>query len=163
MMNGIYLSDGKGEDKYDNVRIGMNSRLDTIQAAILDVKLKYLDEEIESCNRIAEEYNKKLSGYVKVPVPSEGYYSAWAQYTILLKNGEERDKVIDALKREGIPSNIYYKKPMHMQKAFNYRFENIIKNSSDICTRCLSLPMHPFIEDKEINIIVDIIKNVVNK
>ena len=110
---------GKGECKYDNVRIGMNSRLDTIQAAVLQVKLKAFEQyELENVNAAAQEYTKLLKDVVKTPVVPEGYYSSWAQYTIQLKNQKVREGLQAYLKENGIPSMVYYPKPMHSQKAF---------------------------------------------
>lgn len=155
---------GKGNDKYDNIRIGMNSRLDTLQAAILLEKLKFFDQEIEMCNQTADVYGELLGDAVKTPAVSAGMKSSWAQYTIQLQNQEERDRVIEQLKRDGIPSAVYYKKPMHWQPAFA---ENLIeavpcKNTEIICRRCLSLPMHPYLEKKENKMICDSVKAAVS-
>ncbi|WP_034445883.1 DegT/DnrJ/EryC1/StrS family aminotransferase [Butyrivibrio sp. AE2032] len=154
---------GKGEDKYDNVRIGMNSRLDTIQAAVLDVKLGFLDEDLEACDKVAKSYSEKLNGSVGVPEIRNSYFSAWAQYTILLKDSDERDKVMKALKDEGIPSNIYYVKPMHKQCAFVDTLYTVddYNVTTDICRRCLSLPMHPYLEEDDIRRITDVINEAV--
>ncbi len=113
---------GKGEMKYDNVRIGLNSRLDTIQAAILSIKLKAFDQyELVDVNKVAEKYTKELSafkGKVKTPVIPESFYSSWAQYTIQLEDIFTRDKLQSELKAAGIPSMIYYPKPMHSTGGF---------------------------------------------
>lgn len=150
---------GKGSDKYDNVRVGMNSRLDTIQAAILREKMKSLDEELEACNRVAESYSNLLRENIIVPTVRPNYSSAWAQYTILLKDSDERDLIIQGLKDHGIPSNIYYKKPMHEQKAFEGIIlgEEYFHNSVEVCRRCLSLPMHPYLSDREIKDVIKVI------
>lgn len=148
-----YKVHGKGSDKYDNVRIGMNSRLDTMQAAILMVKLEALTAyELDAVNRIAKAYDEKLTGCVKIPTVKEGFYSSWAQYTILLKNREERDGLQAWLKEHDIPSMVYYRVPMHQQKAFDG--QGICYGcavSSDICERVLSLPLSPYLtaEDAE--------------
>ena len=114
-----YRVHGKGTDKYDNLRIGLNSRLDTLQAAILQVKLKAFREyELEAVNTAAARYTPLLQDLVETPVILEGFLSSWAQYTIRLKDAEERDAVQAALKAEGIPSMVYYPKPMHDQTAF---------------------------------------------
>jgi dTDP-4-amino-4,6-dideoxygalactose transaminase len=153
-----YRVHGKGEDKYDNVRIGMNSRLDTIQAAVLNKKLKWFDEEMILCNRVADEYTRQLKGIVKTPVINENMTSSWAQYTICLKDTKQRDKVMSALKEAGIPTAIYYKKPMHLQKAFSEDRTGLDYSATeDICGRCLSLPMHPYLEKREITQIVNIL------
>lgn len=150
---------GKGSDKYDNIRIGMNSRLDTIQAAILREKMKFLDEELEACNRVAESYSNLLRDNIIVPTVRPNYSSAWAQYTILLKDSDERNLIIQRLKDYGIPSNIYYKKPMHEQKAFEgiVLGEEYFHNSVEVCRRCLSLPMHPYLSDREIKDVTKVI------
>lgn len=152
---------GKGTMKYDNVRIGLNSRLDTIQAAILSVKLKAFKEyEVEAVNRVAEKYTELLKDTVKTPVIPEGFYSSWAQYTIRLDGRETRDALQAELKEHGIPSMVYYPKPMHMQKAFeldeHYPFE--CKNTTELCDTVLSLPMHPYLKEEDIQEVVAGIK-----
>lgn len=145
-----YCVHGKGKDKYDNVRIGMNSRLDTLQAAVLLEKIKFFDEEIAECNRIAEEYTRLLKDYVKVPVIKEGMYSSWAQYTICFRNSNGREQAMEMLKEKGIPTAIYYRKPMHMQEAFKeYSFMKLDYEATEkVCSCCLSLPMYPYIDKK---------------
>ncbi|MEG1186179.1 MAG: DegT/DnrJ/EryC1/StrS family aminotransferase, partial [Eubacterium sp.] len=115
-----YKIHGKGTFKYDNVRIGMNSRLDTIQAAILQVKLKaFIDYELDAVNQVARWYNEALKDTaIKTPQIPEGYLSSWAQYSILLPEGTDRDQLQEALKAQGIPTMVYYPKPMHKQTAF---------------------------------------------
>ena len=144
---------GKGTMKYDNVRIGVNSRLDTIQAAILQVKLRAFREyELDKVNRAAAKYTELLKDTVKTPVIPDGYYSSWAQYTIQLDSREQRDSLQAALKEQGIPSMIYYPKPMHRQQAFadlncsDAEYGNTIK----LCDTVLSLPMHPYLEDSDV-------------
>lgn len=151
---------GKGIDKYDNVRIGMNSRLDTLQAAILCEKMKFLDEEIGACQVVADEYTKRLQSYVKTPVVTIGMKSAWAQYTIQLASKEQRDTVTQALKQESIPSAIYYVKPMHLQKAFWGLLPDgfACPVTEQICATCLSLPMHAYLSVEEIEMICETIK-----
>ena len=115
-----YRVHGKGEDKYDNVRIGLNSRLDTLQAAILQVKFKaFKDYELDAVNAVAERYTTLLQDIVETPPVPEGFRSSWAQYTIRLKDEAERNQLQKALKEQGIPSMVYYPKPMHLQTAFN--------------------------------------------
>ena len=110
---------GKGSFKYDNVRIGVNSRLDTLQAAILQVKFDaFKNYEVEDINKAAMLYTEKLQGIVKTPLVPEGYYSSWAQYTITLKNRKQRDGLQNFLKEQGIPTMVYYPKPMHEQTAY---------------------------------------------
>ena len=148
---------GKGSFKYDNVRIGLNSRLDTIQAAILKVKFKAFTEyELEKINEAACFYTEKLKDVVKTPVIPGGYYSSWAQYTIVLKNREQRDALQTSLKEQGIPSMVYYPKALHEQTA--YRPLNYQPGSSpvsEMLSECvLSLPIHPYISEEEINQVV---------
>jgi len=148
---------GKGKDKYDNVRIGMNSRLDTLQAAVLLEKLKFFDEEVEMCNQVAMEYARQLRNTVKVPIVKEGMLSSWAQYTICFQNDEGREKSMKSLKKKGIPTAVYYRKPMHKQEAFR---ENRIgelesRISEKICDCCLSLPMHPYLSMDDVRNVAD--------
>lgn len=146
---------GKGLDKYDNIRIGMNSRLDTIQTAILKVKLKYFaDRELDMVNKAAESYSHKLKGEnLILPLVKKGYYSSWAQYTVRLKDELIRERLQDRLKEKGIPSMIYYKKPLHRQGAFeaysSYQADEC-KKAERICRQVLSLPIGPYIGEEEI-------------
>ena len=114
---------GKGNSKYDNVIIGMNSRLDTIQAAVLKVKLSKLNEEIVKVNYWADLYTQKLKDYVKCPVVHQKYESSWAQYTILLENESHRERIQEKLKTKGVPTMIYYAKGMHQQRALEQYLE----------------------------------------
>lgn len=154
---------GKGEMKYDNVRIGLNSRLDTLQAAILFVKLKaFQDYELTDINNVAKQYNGLLQNIVKTPYIPSDYYSSWAQYTIQLPDRETREALQNKLKENGIPSMIYYPKPMHKQGAFvgqaydDTEFVNTIK----LCDTVLSLPMHPYLTDEDIDVVVNRIKEL---
>ncbi len=156
---------GKGECKYDNVRIGMNSRLDTIQAAVLQVKLKAFEQyELENVNAAAQEYTKLLKDVVKTPVVPEGYYSSWAQYTIQLKNQKVREGLQAYLKENGIPSMVYYPKPMHSQKAFEdvRQDEKDFPNTTELCDRVLALPIHPYMKQEDIMQVVDYTRNYIN-
>lgn len=154
---------GKGEMKYDNVRIGLNSRLDTIQAAILSIKLRaFVEYELKNINDAAKKYTQCLDGIVKTPEIPKEYYSSWAQYTIQLEDKAARDKLQSTLKMEGIPSMIYYPKPMHRQKAFKnqeYTDEDF-SNTVSLCDTVLSLPIHPYISDQDIEQVVMIIKGM---
>jgi UDP-2-acetamido-2-deoxy-ribo-hexuluronate aminotransferase len=155
---------GKGQDKYDNVRIGMNSRLDTLQAAILQVKFKaFKDYELDQVNRAAAVYTEKLKGLVKTPVIPEGYYSSWAQYTIQLKDKQQRDKLQEDLKAKGIPSMIYYIKPMHKQTAFaEMEFDEAdFPVSNKICDRVLSLPNHPYLTEEDQHRVSEVVRRSV--
>ncbi|KGR73977.1 DegT/DnrJ/EryC1/StrS family aminotransferase [Ureibacillus sinduriensis] len=155
---------GKGENKYDNIRIGVNSRLDTIQAAILKVKFKaFIEHEVEDVNRVYRLYNEKLSGIVETPVIPHGYYSSFAQYTLKLKSREQRDGLQSFLKENGIPSMIYYVKPMHSQKAFEDLNidESNFEVTNELCEIVLSLPMHPYLKDHEIDLVSSMVKKYI--
>lgn len=147
-----YRVHGKGSDKYDNVRIGVNSRLDTIQAAILLVKLKaFKDYELDAVNAAAERYTSLLHDIVATPVIPEGYRSSWAQYTIRLKDKATRDTLQASLKATGIPAMVYYPRPLHLQTAFaSLDARPCTNDATSLCDRVLSLPMHPYLTDKDI-------------
>lgn len=155
---------GKGDNKYDNVRVGVNSRLDTIQAAILNIKLTALiDHELEDVNRAYQSYNERLNEVVKTPVIPEGFYSSFAQYTIKLKDKKQRDGLQAKLQEHGIPSMIYYIKPMHKQGAFSYlEFEeDDFQITNELCETVLSLPMHPYMSKDDIDAVCNVIKSFV--
>ncbi|PKL22758.1 MAG: aminotransferase DegT [Spirochaetae bacterium HGW-Spirochaetae-4] len=134
---------GKGSYKYDNVRIGWNSRLDTIQAAILLVKFDAFTEyELEDVNKVASWYTEALRAKVKTPLVPEGYYSSWAQYTIQVKDETERTTLQQKLKEQGIPTMVYYPKPMQGQAAFgNLQSYVECEVTEKLCNTVLSLPM----------------------
>ena len=158
-----YRVHGKGTFKYDNVRIGMNSRLDTVQAAILQVKFRaFKGYELDAVNEAAVLYTSRLQGFVGTPVIPEGFRSSWAQYTIRLQDRMQRDAVQSALKAAGIPAMVYYPKPMHLQTAFSTVIPSEAKESSSpvatsLCERVLSLPMHPYISAEDIDTVCNII------
>jgi len=138
---------GQGSDKYENVRIGINGRLDTLQAAILLAKFAIFPEEIDLRQEVARRYNGLLAGSVTTPEIPEGCKSAWAQYSILARDSAERSDLMAKLKEAGIPTAIYYPKPLHRQKAFagmDYR-EGDFPVSEDCARRIFSLPMHPYL------------------
>lgn len=152
---------GKGDSKYDNIRLGINSRLDTIQAAVLKVKFQALiDHELEDVNRAYQIYDRELKDTVQVPIIPDGFYSSFAQYTIKLKDKSQRDELQNKLKEQGIPSMIYYIKPMHKQQAFNHMKinEDDLKVSNELCDIVLSLPMHPYLTEDDIVFICTKIK-----
>lgn len=153
---------GKGNDKYDNVRIGVNSRLDTIQAAILDVKLTaFVEHELEDVNRIADKYTEKLSGMVKTPTILKEYTSSWAQYAIELDNEKERDRIKEGLSSKGIPTMVYYPKAMHNQEAFApYEINLSYDNTNSVCKRILELPMHPYLLDEDVEFVSYAIREI---
>ena len=155
-----YRMHGKGSSKYENVRIGMNSRLDTIQASILIVKLKAFAGELAAVNKAAAEYTTRLADIVETPVVPAGVLSSWAQYTIKLNSKTERDGLQAYLKGQGIPSMVYYPTPMHRQTAYrNMRLpETDCPVVDKLCGTVLSLPMHPYISLEEIDGVCNAIK-----
>ena len=144
---------GKGSDKYDNVRIGVNSRLDTIQAAILNVKLTaFIAHELADVQRVYRWYTGRLNEIVEIPFIPERYTSSFAQYTIKLQNRKERDELQSELKASGIPTMVYYKKPMHEQAAFAsmIHIKENFQVTNELCDTVLSLPMHPYLKESEV-------------
>ncbi|WP_142084777.1 DegT/DnrJ/EryC1/StrS family aminotransferase [Roseinatronobacter monicus] len=142
---------GKGSDKYDNVRIGRNSRLDTIQAAILLEKLAIFGDELERRQAVAARYTTALSGLIDTPVVPEGLRSAWAQYTLRTRPGQDRAALMDALKRAGVPSVVYYPRPLHMQSAYaGFPHDPAgLPASESAAAQVFSLPMHPYLGAEE--------------
>ena len=179
---GSYRVHGKGTFKYDNVRIGLNSRLDTVQAAVLQVKLRaFIDYELDAVNQAAAWYDEQLQG-LTTPVIPAGYRSSWAQYTVRFSDRAQRDAVQAALKAEGIPAMVYYPKPLHLQTAFAQTPDqvggdgrkvggdgrkvggdgthvipgltgNLCPVATSLCDRVLSLPMHPYMTVEDIDTI----------
>jgi dTDP-4-amino-4,6-dideoxygalactose transaminase len=138
---------GQGTDKYDNVRIGMTSRLDTVQAAVLIEKLKIFADEIAARDRAARRYAEGLKDVCIVPVVPDGMTSVWAQYTIRLKPGV-RDGLAVKLKAQGIPTAVYYPKPLHRLEAYK-RFpvaDNGIPTTDQLSEEVISLPMHAYLD-----------------
>jgi dTDP-4-amino-4,6-dideoxygalactose transaminase len=140
---------GQGSDKYDNVRLGLTGRLDTMQAAVLIEKLKIFDEEIALRNKIAERYARGLGNVVTVPRLASGCTSVWAQYTIRLPKGIDRDGFAAALKAQGIPTAIYYTKSMHQQTAYKDFpvAEGGLPASESLSEDVISLPMHAYLDE----------------
>ena len=140
---------GQGADKYDNVRLGLTARLDTMQAAILIEKLKIFEDEIAARNKVAERYAQGLGNVVRVPRLASGCTSVWAQYTIRLPEGCDRDGFAAALKAQGVPTAIYYPKSMHQQTA--YRDFPVADDGLPACERLsndvISLPMHAYLDE----------------
>ena len=149
-----YRVHGKGTDKYDNVRLGLNSRLDTLQAAVLQVKMRHFDDELKAVNHVAERYNELLRGKVQVPEVPEEMLSSWAQYTIRVEN---RDEAQARLKAAGIPSMVYYPRTMSQQTAFAHLKQRPCPEAARICREVLSLPMHPYLTDEEIELVASTI------
>ncbi|MCF2595525.1 DegT/DnrJ/EryC1/StrS family aminotransferase [Pseudoflavonifractor phocaeensis] len=142
---------GKGPGgKYDNIRVGMNSRLDAIQAAVLLPKLKALgDYELDARQTVAGRYNEAFAGKLQTPFVADGSVSAWAQYAVLAKDTAQRDKIIAHLKEKNIPNMVYYPTPQHGLPVFREEphYGETFQNADDYCARTFSLPMHPYLEE----------------
>ena len=150
---------GQGKNKYDCDRIGLNGRMDTIQATILLSKLSIYEEEINLRQDVARKYSDRLKDYLEVPYIPNDCISVWAQYSVLSPNELVRKSVAQSLQSKNIPSMIYYQKPLHIQKAFKdlgYSFGDFPVSES-ISSRILSLPMHPYLDDFEIDMICETI------
>jgi len=154
---------GKGNHKYDNIRVGINGRLDTLQAAILIAKFEIFPEEIELRQQIARRYSELLSSHpsLRTPYIPSGTKSVWAQYSVLAKDEKHRSTVQSKLREAGIPTAIYYPKPLHLQTAFahlGYR-KGDFPISEDCACRIFSLPMHPYLKPEDQERIVRILNS----
>lgn len=159
---------GKNQnDKYDNIRIGMNSRLDTLQAAILIEKLRLFEQaELDDVNKVAKWYTESLKDTCLIlPEVIEGYLSSWAQYTVIIPQGLSRDDIQKKLKEKGIPSMVYYKKSMHEQGAFaDYSDWDYSESETEtLCESVLSLPMGPYLEKKDVDFICDSLRQILGE
>lgn len=151
---------GKGSDKYDNVRIGLNSRLDTLQAAILLEKLAIYEDEIAQRQVVAQRYTAGLSNVIATPVMPADCTSVWAQYTLKAADSAERDRVMAALKAEGIPSVVYYPRPLHTQTAYAAfpKDPQGLPVAESLAERVFSLPMHPYLTEADQARIIETIR-----
>lgn len=153
---------GMGDDRYENVRLGINGRLDSMQAAVLLAKFDIFPDEIEKRQAAATRYNELLSDIdgVTVPEVAEGSSSVWAQYSLLASDSEHRDELMGKLKAQNIPCVIYYPKPLHLQKAFANlgHTEGDFPVCEDIANRIFSLPMHPYLEASDQETIAGVLK-----
>ncbi|MDR0314666.1 MAG: DegT/DnrJ/EryC1/StrS family aminotransferase [Oscillospiraceae bacterium] len=151
---------GQGLSRYDNVRIGMNGRLDTIQAAVLLSKLEVFKSELLAKNKIALKYTENLNGSFKVPQIPEDCFCAYAQYSLLAKNERQRNDIVEGMKQLNIPIMVYYEVPMHLQTA--YKYLGYSKGDFPVCEdfsrRIFSLPMHAYLTDNEVEDICKTIK-----
>ena len=161
-LRSICVHGKSGEDKYNNIRIGMNSRLDTIQAAVLLPKLEaFIDSELETVNQAAEWYQKYLKETeLKLPIIQNGFCSSWAQYTVQLPDNIDRTALQARLKEKDIPTMIYYARPMHSQGAFaGTESENAVCPVTErLCRTVLSLPIHPYLSEEEVIFVATSIK-----
>ena len=150
---------GEGRDKYESVRIGLNGRLDTMQAAVLIEKLKIFPEEIVARQRVAQRYSRGLADMARVPEVAHGSSSVWAQYTIRVAPGQ-RDRLAAALKAQGIPTGIYYPIPLHRQAP--YRHFPVAETGADVSDRLadevISLPMHAYLDEATQDRIIEAVR-----
>lgn len=156
---------GQGTDRYDNVRIGINGRLDAMQAVVLLAKLKVFDEELVKRNEVAAEYTRQLQDVFKTPVVPEGKMSSWAQYTIQAKDRAQRDHIVGYLKEKGIPTMIYYPTPIHLSTAYKelgYQ-RGDLPVAEKLSGVVLSVPMHPYLTKEETTLICDTLKEAVKQ
>ena len=163
-LRSIRMQGRSKEDKYDNRSIGINSRLDSLQAAVLRVKLKaFKDYELKAVNDVAKIYTDHLSSIVATPTIPDGFYSSWAQYTIRLKDRSQRDGLKEYLHSKGIPTMIYYPRGMHSQTAVVNSNCNsgFFPNTDEVVQTCLSLPMHPYLNPEDQNLVIDSIKEFI--
>ena len=156
---------GKGPGgKYDNIRVGMNSRLDNLQAAILLPKLKALaDYELDARQAVAERYSAAFAGKLVTPYVTEGCVSVWAQYALLAENAVQRDRITARLTERGIPNMVYYPTPQHTLPVFRDApaYGETYRNANDYCARTLSLPMHPYLTEAEQKAIIEAVLEAV--
>ncbi|ONG44903.1 aminotransferase DegT [Pseudoroseomonas deserti] len=152
---------GEGKTRYEVERTGMNGRLDSIQAAILLCKLPLLEQELKDRARVAAHYNRRLAGHVVVPTEMEGAQSAWGLYSVLLPDAETRSKVQAAMQAQGVPSAIYYPKPLHHQPAYAAAHREGLRQgpplpvSEQVSQRILALPMHPYLDEAQLDRVCD--------
>ena len=156
------VNHGYGTERYDNVRIGMNGRLDSLQAAILIEKLAIFADELDARDRIAKRYNELLGDVVIVPRTPEGLRSTWAQYTVRAP-GHDRAAILAGLQELGIPTAVYYPKPMHMQTAYSHYpvAGNGLPVSEMLAKEVFSLPMHPYLDEATQDRIVEAVRRVI--
>lgn len=154
---------GKGTHKYDNARIGLNARMDTMQAAILIEKLKLFPQELIDRQKVAERYEQGLKDVATTPLLRQGNTSSWAQYTLKL-NGGGRDAIADALREKGVPTAVYYPKSLHQQTAYK-DFPSAAASlpvSEKLSQQVLSLPMHPYLDTATQDYIIDCVREVLS-
>lgn len=154
---------GSGSDRYDNVRMGLNGRMDTIQAAVVLAKLDIFEDELEARQKVASWYGEELKDTFRIPETDPEYYSAWAQYTIRAKDENERNKIIVGMKEKDIPVMIYYPIPLHEQTAYkNLGYGDVkLPYCSQVAKQVFSLPMHPYLTKEETVFICDTLKSII--
>lgn len=152
---------GQGSDKYDNVRIGLNSRLDSMQAAILLQKLSIFDDELVRRNEVAQWYTEELKDVLETPVVPENYSSSWAQFTLKATSIEQRTEIIEGMKKKGIPVMIYYPIPIHKSGAYRDYASQFLPTCEKLSDVVFSLPMHPYLEKEEVKAICDALISII--
>lgn len=148
---------GHGSDKYDNIRLGINGRMDTIQAAVVLAKLDVFEQELQLRQHIADRYTSRLAGHFKTPIVDADHFSAWAQYTLQAECYEQRLTIMNCLTEKGIPTMIYYPVPLHKQTAYKkmgYGSESL-PMSEEMANRVFSIPMHPYLTEEEVGMICE--------
>ena len=146
---------GQGIDKYDNIRVGLNSRLDTIQAAVLLNKLKIFDSELDLRNNVANYYSDKLYNSLIIPVVRNNYTSSWAQYSVLANDNKEREELMKYLNNSKIPAVIYYRKPFNELDIYKNESNDVYPVSKECSLRIFSIPMYPYLNRKNQDIVID--------
>jgi dTDP-4-amino-4,6-dideoxygalactose transaminase len=151
---------GMGEEPYTHVRVGLNGRLDSIQAAVLLAKLEIFDEELQLRDKVANTYIEELKEHYVTPTVPDGYFSAWAQFCILAENEKHRNDSRAKLMDAGIPTAVYYPIPLHVQEAFEHLGykKGDFPISEEMSERIFALPMHPYLSDDEIKTITYALK-----
>ncbi|KAI4443533.1 DegT/DnrJ/EryC1/StrS family aminotransferase [Schaedlerella arabinosiphila] len=154
---------GMGANRYDNIRLGMNGRLDTLQAAIVLAKLDIFEDELEARQQVASWYTEELKDTFVVPETDLEYYSAWAQYTLRAENEGKRNKIINGMREKDIPVMIYYPIPLHEQTAYkNLGYSGVkLPYCSMVSKQVFSVPMHPYLKYDEVRLICDALKSIV--
>lgn len=151
---------GAVKTRFDHHYVGLNSRLDSIQAAVLIEKLKIFEDELKQRHHIAKTYDALLKNHVKTPVIPKGYTSAWALYTVICESAQ-RDRIEQIFTEKQIPYNVYYKKPLHLQQAYAHfpRAGKNLETAEQLSTQVISLPMHPYLTQADQAYIADLIKS----
>lgn len=150
---------GKGSSKYDNIRIGINSRLDTIQAAVLLAKMTILEEEMVKRQEIAARYDENLKDLIQVPVIAEDCRCAYAQYVLIAEDAGQREMLLSALRAAGIPSLLYYPKEMHRMDAFHLGEAGDFKNAARYANCNFGIPFSPYVTEEEQELVISTIRN----
>ncbi len=154
---------GGGDDKYSNVRIGINGRLDSLQAAILLEKIEIFDSELELRNSVANYYTQNINKMFISPLVPDKYHSSWAQYSILAPEEINRDSIISKLSQNNIPSMVYYKIPAHLQEGYQ-KYQYVLgdfKVCEQIAKRIFSIPMHPYLQKNDQDKIIEVLNSLV--